>query len=314
MFNTLIAQPIFNILVFIYAIIPGHNFGLAIIFFTIVVRLLLWPLVRKQLHQTKVMRKLQPELKRIKKEAKGNRQKESLMTMELYKERGVNPFGSIGLLIVQLPILFALYHGLTRIVKDPHQIVDFAYPFLQHLSWMQQLGHNIHLFDHTLFGIVDLTRSALSDHGVYWPAMILVVGSAVVQYYQTKQLLPQDKDARTLRAILRDAGSGKQADQAEVNAAIGRSTRFLLPGMIFLFTVNIASALSLYWLVGGIIAFIQQSIVLREDETEMETMVEDVAKKDIAVIPEAEVISPKPSTPKKSSKKTKKSRGKRRKK
>jgi membrane protein insertase Oxa1/YidC/SpoIIIJ len=168
---------------------------------------------------------------------------------------------------------------------------------------MQQLGHDIHLFDRTLFGVVDLTRSALSDSGVYWPAMLLVVGSAVVQYYQTKQLLPQDKDARTLRAILRDAGSGKQADQAEVNAAIGRSTRYLLPAMIFLFTVNIASALSLYWLVGGIIAFIQQSIVLREDETEMEAMSDDATKKDVAAIPEAEVVAEKPASAKTAKKK-----------
>src|SRR6185437_10265103 len=105
MFTTYIVQPIFNLLVLIYAILPGHNFGLAIIIFTIIVRLLLWPLVKKQLHQAKAMRKLQPELKRLKKEAKGDKQKESMMLMELYKERGINPFGSIGVLIIQLPIL-----------------------------------------------------------------------------------------------------------------------------------------------------------------------------------------------------------------
>src|SRR5580765_5618389 len=98
MFTTLIVQPIFNLLVLIYAILPGHNFGLAIILFTILVRLLLWPLVKKQLHQAKVMRQIQPELKRIKAATKGDRQKESLMMMELYKERGINPFGSIGVL------------------------------------------------------------------------------------------------------------------------------------------------------------------------------------------------------------------------
>ena len=73
-FTTFIEQPIFNLLVLIYAIIPGHNFGLAIIIFTIIIRLLLWPLVKKQLHQAKAMRKLQPELKRLKQEAKGNKQ------------------------------------------------------------------------------------------------------------------------------------------------------------------------------------------------------------------------------------------------
>src|SRR5277367_999048 len=111
-FTTIIIQPIFNLLVLIYAILPGHNFGLAIIIFTIVVRLLMWPLVKKQLRQAKAMRELQPEIKRIKKAAAGNRQKESMMVMELYKEREVSPFGSIGTLIIQLVILIGLYSGL----------------------------------------------------------------------------------------------------------------------------------------------------------------------------------------------------------
>src|SRR5687768_10596742 len=108
MFNDLIVQPIFNLLVLIYALLPGHNFGLALILFTIVIRLLLWPLVKKQLHHAKAMRKLQPELKKIKKQTKGDRQKESMMMMELYKERGINPFGTIPILIVQFIVLIGL--------------------------------------------------------------------------------------------------------------------------------------------------------------------------------------------------------------
>jgi YidC/Oxa1 family membrane protein insertase len=307
MFNTLIAQPIFNVLVLIYALLPGHNFGVAIIIFTIVVRLCLWPLVKKQLHQTKAMRKLQPELKRIKKEAKGDKQKESLMTMELYKERGINPFGSIGLLLVQLPILIALYSGLNRVVKDPQELVSFAYPALQKLPWMQHLADNIKSFDSTFLGIVDLTKPALSNAGVYWPAMVIVLASAITQYYQSKQLLPQDKDGRKLREILRDAGEGKQADQSEVNSAIAGSTKFLLPVMIFLFTVHLPSALSLYWFVGGLIAFLQQSIVLRDDETEMEAM-NNTPSKDTSKIPEAEVVeAPAAKTKKPATKKPQKS-------
>ncbi len=292
MFTTLIVQPIFNLLVLIYALIPGHNFGLSLIIFTIVIRLLLWPLVKKQLHQAKAMKKLQPEIRKIKQATKGNRQKESLMLMELYKERGINPFGTIPTLIVQLIVLIGLYSGLRRIIQDPHNIVSFAYPTLQHLPWMEQWSHNIHLFDDTLFGLVDLSRAALgSGGGIYWPAMLLVAGSAVAQFFQSKQLLPGDKESRGLRAILKEAGAGKQADQSEVNAAVGRSTVYLLPAMIFLFTVNLASALSLYWLVGGITAFIQQSIVLGKDETEMEAIADKSGKKDVRAIPEAEVVA-----------------------
>lgn len=303
MFTTIIVRPIFNLLVAIYALIPGHNFGLAIVIFTVIVRLLLWPLLKKQLHQARLMRELAPELKKIKKAAKGNRQKEALMVQELYKERGINPFGSIGVMILQLPILIGLYQGLAKVVVDPHRIVTFSYPFLQHLPWMKQLAGNIHLFDHTLFGFVDLTRSALGSKGTYWPAMIIVLGSAVVQYLTSRQLMATNKDAKGLRAILKEAGSGTQADQADINAAVGKSTVFLIPAMIFLFTVRLASALSLYWLVGGIVQLIQQSIVLREDTTEMEAIADapsgkkaeskpnaKKSAKDVAKIVEAEVI------------------------
>jgi YidC/Oxa1 family membrane protein insertase len=290
MFTALIVQPIFNLLVIIYAILPGHNFGLALIIFTIVVRLLLWPLVKKQLHQTKVMRNLQPELKRIKVATKGNRQLESKMLMELYKERGINPLGTFPILIVQLIVLIGLYSGLRRVIVDPHSLTTFAYPFVQHLSWIHKLSGNIHLFDNTLFGIVDLSKKAVNVTGIYWPAMIIVIGSAISQFYQAKQLMPSPKDKRGLRAILREAGQGKQADQSEINAAVGSTTKYMLPVIIFITSINFAAALALYWLVGGLVALIQQSIVLGRDETEMEVLADKPSSKNVAAIPEAEVV------------------------
>lgn len=292
MFTTLVVQPIFNLLVLIYALLPGHNFGLAIILFTIVVRLLMWPLVKKQLHHAKAMRELQPELKRIKQAAKGNRQQESLMVMALYKEREINPFASFGLVLVQIPILIGLYSGLSRIINNPQAIIDFSYPFIQNLGWLQELSADIGRFDATLFGVVDLTRRALEPNGVYWPAMMLVAGSALAQYYQSKQLMPTDENARSLRTILREAGQGKQADQSEVNAAVGRSTRFFIPALIFIFTVYIASALSLYWLVSGIVAIIQQGRVLNRDKAEL-TAVANTGSKTVI---EGEIIPPKPKS------------------
>jgi len=302
MFTTLIIQPIFNLLVLIYALLPGHNFGLSIIIFTIVVRILMYPLVKKQLHQVKVMRKIQPEIKRIKAAAKGNRQQESVMMMELYKERGINPFGPIGIMILQIPILIGLYSGLRRVLNDPHQLVTFAYPGLQHLPWMKDLAANIHRFDATLFHVVDLTRSALGPKGLYWPAMIIVLGSAVVQFYQSKQLTPTTKDSRSLKDILKDASSGRQTDQSEVNAAVGRSTRFLLPVMVFLFTVNLPSALGLYWLTGGVVALVQQWWLLREDAEEMEAEAAP-AKGGKPEIIEGEVVPPAPAASSKPAKK-----------
>jgi YidC/Oxa1 family membrane protein insertase len=272
-FTTVIVQPIFNLLVFIYAILPGHNFGLAIILFTLIVRLLMWPLVKKQLNHAKAMRELQPEIKKIKLAAKGDRQKESQMTMELYKEREINPFASIGILIVQLPVLIGLYSGLSRIIKNPHVVISFSYSWMHSLSWLQTLSHNIHQFDDSLLGFVNLGRKAAGPSGVYWPAIVIVALAALAQYFQSKQLMPQNKDARSLRQILREAGQGRQADQTEVNAAVGRGTMFLIPGMVFLFGLNFAAALPLYWLSTSAIAYIQQSRLLREDADEADRSV-----------------------------------------
>lgn len=291
MFQTIIVKPLFNLLVAIYALIPGHNFGLSIILFTLLVRLVMWPLVKKQLRQAKIMRELQPELKKIKKKAAGDRQRESAMLMELYKEKGVNPIGSIVVLIPQFIILFGLYDALRQVASNPKSLLTLSYGGIHNLPWMQTLSHNIHLFDDTLFGFVNLSRTASGGKsGIYWPAMIIVIASAVAQFYQSKQLMPVQKDAKKLRTILKEAGTtGEKADQSEVNASVMRSTRFLLPVMIFLVTVNLPAALSLYWLAGGVIAFIQQWLVLSRDEKEMEAIA-DTPSKDLAKIPEGEVV------------------------
>ena len=116
--------------------------------------------------------------------------------------------------------------------------------------------------------------------------------------------MPNSKDGRGLRAILKDAGSGKQAEQSEVSAAVGQSTRYLLPFMIVLFTINIASALSLYWLTSGIVAYIQQARILGKDEEELEQLADAPDKKTVI---EGEIVE-KPKKKKKpaSSKKRRK--------
>lgn len=288
MFDNLVVQPIFNLLVFITAIIPGHNFGLAVIVFTILVRILMWPLVKKQLHHAAAMRKMQPEIKRIKKAAAGNRQQESMMLMELYKERNISPFGSLGTLFIQFVVLLGLYFALRKMVHDPQALVSFSYEPLHSLGWVKDLMVNINIFDESLFGLIDLTRAAISPAGFYLGAFLLVVGSAAVQYIQSTQLMPKPKDGRTLKQILKDASTGKEADQSEVSAAVMRGTRFLIPGMILIFTVGLASALSLYWFVSGLVAIIQQRKILRQDEQEMEQIADGPDKKQVI---EGEVIS-----------------------
>lgn len=270
MFTTLIVQPIFNVLTLIYSLIPGHNFGTAIILFTILTRMALYPMVKKQLRHTKAMRELQPEIKKIKAKTKGNKQQESIMMMELYKEREIKPVAYMGLMILQIVLFFALFAGLNKVVKDPQQLYDFSYPIVQNTSHMQELNAGTAEFDNTFLGFVDLGRSAIdSETGFYLPAFLLVLGSAIIQFFQIKQTMPKDKDARKLREILKEANTGKQADSTEISAAMSRNMAYVLPFFIFVVTIGFPAALSLYWFVGGLVAYLQQAYLLKQDEYAM---------------------------------------------
>lgn len=298
LFTTVIVQPIFNLLTVIYALLPGHNYGSAIIIFTIAVRFAMYPLLKKQLYHTKAMRALQPEIKKIKKDAAGDKAKESQLTMELYKERQINPFSSLGIVIVQIPLFLALFSVLKRVVNDPNTIISFSYPAVQQMSWMQTLAKDISLFDNTLFGFINLNRAAISNGGaIYWPAMALVAGSSAIQYLQIRQTMPNDKDARKVRDILKEAGEGKQADQSEINAALSRNMSYVFPILIFFLTVSFAAALSLYWLVGGIVAYLQQDYLLKKDKDILMAGMGKAEKKHAGAV-EAEVVEDKTVKPK----------------
>lgn len=299
MFQTFIEKPVFNLLEFIYATLPGHDLGLSIIIFTAVIRILLWPLVKKQLHQSKAMKKLQPKLKKLKQAAKGDRQKEARLQMELYKEHGVKPFSTIGTLLIQLPIFIALYYSVSNLVKMPEHLLNFSYEPIRNLPWIQHLAADISQFEHTLLGVVDLSRKAVEAGGLYVPALILAVVASVVQFYQSKMMMQDNKDARKLGQILREASEGKQADQSEVAAAVSRGMMYLLPFITFIFVVSVPSALGLYILTTSAVGYAQQAYILNQDKEEMHELAVEAEEK--------EEIKPKtkkkPSTKKKRRKK-----------
>src|SRR5688572_7752938 len=102
-------DPVYNVLVYLIAIIPGGDVGLAIIGLTVVVKIVLIPLSIKAARTQRVMRELEPKLKEIKDKHKDNREELARLTMAAYKDGGINPFASILLLFIQLPIIIALY-------------------------------------------------------------------------------------------------------------------------------------------------------------------------------------------------------------
>ncbi|MGD8373733.1 MAG: YidC/Oxa1 family membrane protein insertase [Candidatus Woesebacteria bacterium] len=304
LFDIILVQPIFNILLFIYGIIPGHDFGLALILFTILIRVLMWPLVKKQLHQTKVMQKLQPELQKIKQKTKGNKQLEAQMMMELYKERGVNPFGSMGLLIVQLPVLIALF-AVVRLVTTDHatNIAHYAYGFIHNLPYITDIIADPSKFNYMMFGMVDLTKQAVSNDGFYFPLFVMAVIAAMLQFVQSKQLLPKVKEKRKLRDMLKDQAAGKTVDQSEISALMSNRMVYVFPALTFVISIYFAGALVLYLLVTSLVAIAQQGYVLREDSEEMIESADKSAQKKLKNAKEAVVTKTEDKTVKKRRKK-----------
>lgn len=276
-FDVVIVQPIFNLLMLIYSLIP--DFGVSIIIFTILVRLLLWPLVKKQLHHTKAMRKMQPELAKINKQYAKNPQMRNLAMMELYKKHNISVFGPIGILLIQFPILIAMYRVVQIFASNRADLGKYVYGAVKNLPVANNLVNNPDQFNQNFLGIFDLTQHAISRNGVVIGLLVLAVLAAVLQYLTAKQLSPNSDSKRRLRDILSEAGSGKEADQSEVNAVVSRKMMKFMPVMVFLIIIYLPGALAMYMTTANAVGYLQNLIILQKDSSEMEDIANEKAPK-----------------------------------
>lgn len=276
-FETLIVQPIFNLLMGLYSIIPGHDFGIALILFTILIRFALWPLVVRQLHQVKAMRKLQPELVKIKKATKGNRQLESMQMLELYKKHDVKPFRSILILLIQLPIFIALYQVIQIFTVHRDQVAKFTYDFLEQIQPIQALIAHPEEFNEKLLGLVDLTGQAISAHGIDIFLVALAIIAAGTQYIISKQTSPTTSTKR-FRDVMAEAADGKQPDQSELNAVMMSKMIKFLPFFMLFIMLSLPGALALYYVTSNVFAAIQQHYLLKKDAKEMDEIATEEIK------------------------------------
>lgn len=270
-FDTVIVQPIFNMLLGLYSLIPGGDFGIALIIFTILVRFALWPLVKKQLHQSKAMQKLQPELARVKKEAKGNKQLESVQMMELYKKYDINPFSSIGVLLIQLPIFIALYQVIRIFTIQRGDVAKYTYGFMQNVGPIKELiAHPEHL-NEKLFGFIDLSKQAITSNplSVNIILLTLAIVAAITQYIMSKQTSPNQKTNKRFRDIMTEAADGKQTSQSEMNAVMMNKMIKFMPIMMLFIMINLPGALVLYYTVSNLTAVLQQQSIINKDKEEL---------------------------------------------
>src|SRR3989344_8321024 len=127
-YNLILYRPLFNAVMFLYNVIPGHDFGLAIIALTVCIRLFFFPLSVRTIRSQRALNKINPKIKEIKEKFKNNAQAQSAAIMNLYKEHNVNPLAGCLPLLIQLPILIALYKVFGAGFKPEN--LDLLYRFI----------------------------------------------------------------------------------------------------------------------------------------------------------------------------------------
>ena len=225
--NFIIGNPVLNVLVALSQLLSG-NFGLAIIALTIIVRLISWPLTKRQLNSTRALQDMQPKIQELQKKYGKNQQKLQQEMMKLYKEAGVNPLGCLWPMLVQFPIWIALYQAIMRaLATTPDNLLDLANRLY---SW-DIVNQAIPLSSKFLW--LDL-----SQPDPYWILAIIVGGTMWVQQKMTQAPAVDPRQESTSRMML-----------------------LMMPLMFGFLTLMFPSGLALYWAVSNIIGIITQYFV-----------------------------------------------------
>lgn len=240
-FNTYIYEPIFNLLIWLYNIIPGHDIGLAIVVMTVIVRLAFYPLSRKSIESQKALQDLQPKLEELKKKYKDNREQLGQEMMKLYKENKVNPASSCLPLLIQLPFLFAIYRVFATGLANGS--LDIIYPFI----------HNPGSINTISLGFVDLAEKQ-------W---VLAVLAAIAQFWQAKMLSAK-------RPEVKSEGSKDEAFASIMN----KQMVYVLPLFTLWIGLRFPGGLTLYWLITTLWTAGQQLLVFKKQK-EKEAKVEN---------------------------------------
>ena len=317
--DVIIVRPIINLLFVIYNLVG--DFGLTIIVFTVIVKLAMWPLVKRQLQQTKLMRKIQPELTQIKKNCKGNRQMESLQMMDLYKRNNIKPFRTLLTTMIQLPIFLALFMAISVMVnprpsadtcgytnvsncvyeplKSKGRVQDIINMQDEYFAEKDAGEEATYDFQPKLFGVVDLSVSPsnlLSGNVTVSTIIIFVfaLGAAALQYVATRPQSPsgKSKKSKSFRQLMKEAaaGDGNQPDQSEINELASRQMSFMMPVMMFFIMFYLPGALVFYYVLSSGVMVLQQRHALKQTEDEMEQSADKAVLKELRKIEEAKVV------------------------
>jgi YidC/Oxa1 family membrane protein insertase len=232
MFTTLFYQPVLNLLIVLYNVIPGHDFGLAVIGLTIIIKLLLYPLSQHTIKSQKELQEVQPKIEELKKTHKDNKEALAKATMELYREHKINPFSSCLPLLIQLPFLFAVFQVFQKFGQNLDQ--SLVYSFVAKPEFSSGL---------MFLNYIDLSQNNL----------ILAALAALAQFLQTNMMMNKQPKQQP-------------GQEQNIAAIMNKQMLYMMPILTLLIGSGLPGGLTLYWFVFSALSALQQFYVLKKNK------------------------------------------------
>lgn len=236
LYQTILYIPLFNLLVFFYNMVPGHDLGLAIILLTLATRIILSPFFVQSIKAQRAMQAIQPKLDALKEKYKDSKEKLGPAIMALYKQEKVSPFSSCLPLLIQLPFLIAVYQvfisGLTK------NSFDKLYSFVANPGSLNPLA----------FGFLDLSEKSV----------VIAVLAGLAQFWQSKSMMSQKSNKL-----------GQLTSSNPMANAMTKQMTYFMPVLTVFIGATLPAGLTFYWFLTTLFSALQQVLLFKKlDKTD----------------------------------------------
>ncbi len=238
LFQAIFYRPLFNALILLLPVVGG-DFGLAVILFTIIIRVVLYPLAQKSIRAQREMQSIQPEMDRIKNEVK-DKQEQARLTMELYKQKNINPFSGFLLVFLQLPIIYYLYKAIRTVNSSTAAALASS-------TLLYSFVHAPAALSTTFLGFVDIAHKSIP----------LAVIAAIAQYFQAVYGMPQ----QPAKAPGAPGSFGN-----DMTKALSLQMKYVFPFLIGWIAYN-SGVLALYLITSALFMIAQELLIRRKKKT-----------------------------------------------
>lgn len=226
LYNEILFRPLFNAMVYLQGIIPGGDLGLTIIVLTVIIRALFSPLSLKTIKSQQALKELAPKMEEVKQKFKDDKTAQSAAIMKLYKDNNVNPLAGCLPLLIQIPILIALYQVFIKGIT-PESLTQL-YGFIS----VPEVIHQ------NFLGLFDVTQRS----------RLLTLFTGGMQFIQSRQSM----------ALQADGGTNKEM------AALSKQMLYFFPIMIIIIGWNLPAGLILYWVTTTVFSIFEQGYIKRK--------------------------------------------------